>query len=554
MRNGLTILGFIFIASVSGQETTGALPPSVRFGLDTHDLPTLQAAPFDADLVAADDRHRDADGDLSLYARFVVANASLDRDGLWTELPDGSRIWRVRVLSTGAQAMELFFSDTYLPQGAQVYVYDEHAEQVLGGYTKLHVTEGGHFSTGMVFGEACIVEYEEPAEVRGEGSLHLVKVAHAYRNVLHLNSGACNVDVNCSEGGAWADQRDAVVRIRVVVPAGTGFCTGVLMNNTARDCKGYILTAFHCTRESVEASEHFGNYIFRFQFQRTTCATGSATGNEQWGCVPRADSNDEGGYFGSDYSLLELINPIPASYNPYWAGWDIGGQPPASGVCIHHPDGDVKKISTFSSAAGSGSWSGFTANSHWITYWESTANGSGVTEPGSSGSPIFDPEKRVVGTLTGGASCCTVNGCPNPPTGPDYPDYFGRMDYHFWENNPNTTEDELHWWLSPQNGPDFLDGSRNPCEPIGMDELSEGMPELFPNPVTDLLIVRVPQSLLGADRLDVRDPTGRLVHSQKIPAAGLVEVDVTQWANGSYLLSVGNTRERSLNAKFTVVR
>ena len=38
------------------------------------------------------------------------------------------------------------------------------------------------------------------------------------------------------------------------------------------------------------------------------------------------------------------------------------------------------------------------------SFWDATTNGHGVTEGGSSGSPIFNQNGRIVGQLSGGSS------------------------------------------------------------------------------------------------------------------------------------------------------
>ena len=53
----------------------------------------------------------------------------------------------------------------------------------------------------------------------------------------------------------------------------------------------------------------------------------------------------------------------------------------------------------------------------WISNWE-----QGVTEPGSSGSPLFDQNQRIIGQLFGGAAACS--GSVNNGSF----DYYGRMD------------------------------------------------------------------------------------------------------------------------------
>lgn len=547
-----TILhGLIVLCPLAGhsQETTGSIPLGLATGIHLEGAARSPIEVFDPGGAMADDAIRAANGKLPLYARFLDASGGLADGGSWTELGQGDRIWRLRVISAGAQAIECFFADVHLPAGSQLHVYDASGSEVHGGYTAQHVQEDGSLSADMVMGDDCVIEYFEPATVRGEGSLRLTRVLHAYNLTDMQKTGACEVDVNCTEGAEWADQRDAVVRIRVIVPSGAGYCTGTLMNNTANDCKGYILTAFHCTEESVSAN--FSGYQFRFNYQRPSCSGGTATSDNLTGCVFRAGSQDQGGTYGSDYSLVELTSPIPASYNPYWAGWDINISAPLSGVCIHHPDGDVKKVSTFASAPSSATWAGFTNGSHWRVVWSATDNGHGVTEPGSSGSPLFNPSKRVVGTLTGGSSCCTVNGCNIQGSGPTAPDFFGKMNYHWWENNPNPTAEELHWWLAPVSGPAFQNGSRNPCGPIGVEEIVDASPMLYPNPTDGIFTLKLPRGMSFGNRIKVHDPTGRLLHEVSVQS-DVALVDATGWAPGAYLVTI--VREGRTVGSATLIR
>ena len=82
----------------------------------------------------------------------------------------------------------------------------------------------------------------------------------------------------------------------------------------------------------------------------------------------------------SDVQLLRLNVPqAPQPFPVFLAGWDRTDVPPSSSVIIHHPAGDVKKISRDDDAPGrfQGFWR--------ILDWE-----AGVSEGGSSGAPPFD--------------------------------------------------------------------------------------------------------------------------------------------------------------------
>jgi lysyl endopeptidase len=102
----------------------------------------------------------------------------------------------------------------------------------------------------------------------------------------------------------------------------------------------------------------------------------------------------------------------------------------------------VKKISISNLPFESYTFSG--QENYWKVYWE-----EGVTESGSSGSPIFNPQRRIVGQLFGGTSGCTSS---------DQSDLYGKFSAS-WTGG-GTNETRLSNWLDPQNtGLEFIDGN-----------------------------------------------------------------------------------------------
>ena len=109
------------------------------------------------------------------------------------------------------------------------------------------------------------------------------------------------------------------------------------------------------------------------------------------------------------------------NWNCYYAGWDATDATTVTEATgIHHPSGDVKKICRENNAP-------FHSNAGGAAVWYINAWEEGVTEPGSSGSPLFDQNHRIIGQLYGGAAACS--GTNNNGS---Y-DYYGRLGVS-WNN------------------------------------------------------------------------------------------------------------------------
>jgi PKD repeat protein len=306
--------------------------------------------------------------------------------------------------------------------------------------------------------------------------IHVDRVMHNYRSTGFASqqkineSEACEVNVNCSPvGDTWQDEKKGVARIYVIEGNSAGWCTGSLVNNTAQNCRPYFLTALHCGVSTSAANMTQWKFYFRYESPNCTNPSTPGTLDDYFitGCVRKADSADNGGDTGSDFLLVQLGSATNESatittlkstnFNAYWNGWNANNTATTGGTGIHHPAGDIKKISTFTGTTLSNSWGGSVQNTHWRLSWTANANGHGVTEGGSSGSALFNNSQGyIVGTLTGGSSYC------NAQTSPDM---YGKMSYH-WTSNGTTTAKQLKPWLDPTNsGVLTLAGSYNPCTP-----------------------------------------------------------------------------------------
>lgn len=372
-------------------------------------------------------------------------NVSLDLSNSGTWAVEGQeRVWRLGVHCPEGTSVSFYLDAFDLAKGGALYVWNADRTDYLGAFTEANEKPWGGFAIGLLEGDSVVLELHEPLAASGLSALSIGQIIHGYRSLLAHpdapdpgtaalgplgNSGACNINVNCPEGADWQTEKKAVA---LIASGGYASCTGALVNNVESDGTPYFLTANHCLGAP-------SNWVFYFNHESTTCSgSDGPTDQSISGASLKANNS------GSDVALVQLSSTPPASYDVHYAGWDATGATPSSAVGIHHPSGDVKKICFQDNAPTSATASG--AAVWWIDDWE-----LGVTEPGSSGSPLFDQNHRIVGQLFGGAAACsgTVNNGAY--------DYYGKFDVSWDAGSSASTR--LMDWLDPNGtGTLVLDG------------------------------------------------------------------------------------------------
>lgn len=339
-------------------------------------------------------------------------------DELGSESGQGQARWRLRLHSAQARSLHVHLSDVVLPPGAALWLHDAAGRMTQGPYSA--ASAEGRMATALVLGDTAILELRVPQADRDRVQLRVAEVFHGFEDFAELRTqgsrakaGACERDVVCTEGAAWSDQIRSVARLQI----GENLCSGQLLNNTREDETPFLITANHCGLDALTAS----SLVAYFNFQREACGSGSGNLQESLSGATfvRSDQN-------ADYSLVRLNSAPPAAFQVYYSGWDASGDAVNSGAGIHHPGGDEKSISLFSESAqkiedscasqGDDGQCELVVDS-WMVRWS-----SGVTERGSSGSGLWDQNRRLVGLLSGGASDCSGS------DGNGQPDYYGRMD------------------------------------------------------------------------------------------------------------------------------
>lgn len=380
--------------------------------------------------------------------------------GYWDQPDAATARWRTRVQSAGALGLALEFSRYSLPEGAALWLYDEDGRLVQGPYTQANHTPEGKLWTAIVPGAAAVIELRVPTAKRSEVQLELGQLSHAFLDLAkaeswsQAKSGSCNVDAVCADGNNWRDEIRSVAHITI----GNQFvCTGQLINSVPQDTARLFVTANHC-EIGQGATTPASSVVFYWNYQTSSCGgtpNGSLAQNQSGSTLLAGD-------VGSDFTLVRLTQTPPESFNVYLAGWDARNNVPQSGVSIHHPNGDEKRISTYTAPAVAATvcidenLAGDCIRSvaAWQVNWA-----RGTTEGGSSGGGLWNQNHRLVGILSGGnASCAVIDG----------DDFYARLNVAYTANS--ATSGQLKAWLDPANtGATNLAG-RDPSDVVDPDE------------------------------------------------------------------------------------
>ena len=416
-----------------------------------------------------EDAKNEANGSPLRVAKIIETDLNMLNSGEWIKLPNGQNIWQLTVKCPDALATLLYYKKCYIPAGGKLFLYNAGKDQILGAYTPRSNPNGKEFVTEFVGGDEFTLEYVAPennASTDDKPIIEISGIAYGYNHIKVYSENTtknfgtasnCMVNINCSEGDNWQNKKRGVARTVTPIGRYAYYCSGTVVNNTAKDFTPYYLTAHHCfytTDGSIYAGDEGINMmLFYFNYELPGCEdlTVEPGSNTMFGAKMLVNIDISG---GSDGALIRLNQNIPDDYYVYYNGWDRTNTPAQSGVTIHHPSGDVKKISTFKQALTSSKWNSSSEqgadNAHWRVIFAETANGHSITEGGSSGSPIFNQNGLVVGTLTGGSTKCNA---------PNNPDYYGKFWYH-WDQYGSNTDLHMKKYLDPINtGQNTLQGA-----------------------------------------------------------------------------------------------
>lgn len=471
--------------------------------------------------------------------RFAYAhevNFTPFNSGDWKEV-EGGKVWTFTYKTHNEFSSSLTLVDVSIPEGSYITFYNPNTNELAGPFTQKS-TFKSKLGTQPIHGNTFTIKYFEPNKAP-KGTFKVKYIAEAYKNVFDVassfkkgfnSSGTCNNNVVCPEGDPYKDQINSVVLL--IKGNGTRWCSGCMIGNTDKSDTPYLLTAYHCVDANDNGSISTAEYIdldiwtFIFNYESPDCspsADGTTTNSI-------SGSSLVASWFDSDYALLELSSVPPLNYTPFYAGWDRTTAGANNAYGIHHPSGDVKKISFENDVVIE---SPLDVNRWRVPGWD-----DGPTEGGSSGSPLFNQFGKVVGQLYGGLSSC--GSLANADLNDDFDEY-GKFNVS-WDGNTKHDTTMLSKWLDP-TGKDLSDIEGYYIYPLFSDSNQFDYDfKMYPNPTSkNLFVSAFFEKNDNAINLEFVDYTGRIVLKTSFPNRVIkYSINISGLAQGCYFVKVNN--------------
>ncbi|MCY7359423.1 MAG: trypsin-like peptidase domain-containing protein, partial [Rudanella sp.] len=432
----LILAGFSVNAQVFTRKIDPADPATSKVArLPGGTLPATEFSSLDLASLHVEDALRKEQGRPLRIAQKQNASLNLLQVGRTVEA-DGERVTYYELRAPGAVAIGADFDQLQLAEGTRIFLYDAARTTLVGPITNTENTDNNHYLSDRLPGDRLIVEIREGPKASAS-VVNLSGIINEYTpygpiSATFRPTATCHNDLSCAP--SYQYEADGVAMILMFDGVSSFFlCSGSMLNDTRQSFRSYFLTAFHCmdfnSDLTINANESAStaSWSFYFKYQSPTCS-------------PTQDDNIyvtiNGATFRSaspntDMTLLELNRQMPLSQSITYNGWDRRTTNYTGGLFgIHHPRGSVKKISFTTNTFYNG-WNGTFPDSHY-----EMGLTSGSMEGGSSGSPLFNANRRVIGQLHGGSGTCPSSSVRS---------LYGRFDLSWFGNGANNTR--LSNWL-----------------------------------------------------------------------------------------------------------
>lgn len=557
MKKNLFIVLLVLSMTMQGQISQGGSPrffyeqiASKSFGSKTVVLPKL-----DYTKIQKEDKEDETNENIAMrFAYGHEVQLNLNNSGQLYTASNGDRFWILNIVSEGAKSLSFTFSNFYLPEGTELFVYNKDRSDIKGAFTHKNNNKSGFFSIAPVRGDQVTFNLYIPKQVKEKPIFKLETIAHDYSDIFKIakamaksenrqkmaDENPCFIGANCDSdiGGSLKREKQSVVMI--LTSSGERICTGALINNSNVDATPYLLTAEHCKR-------HFSQKVLPGQTLTPRQIRDSERDDpRKWMVVFNYEGDcqiDEGSTdqsisgtkiiydpwpfhgivkvdkdFGfKDFLLLELSKTPPLAYDPYYSGWDATSEKPRKISIIHHPFGSPKKVSQSSPAK--------------LPSFDNERNvqkviwSRGITAEGSSGAPLYNERREIIGVFHGGFSECDSR---------DSEDSY----YPFKDIYPFIKE-----FIAPSGITSIRGSDPLPILPKNLISDNNVNIKLSPNPVKDILVIT--HNFQNKDKINVNilDGNGRMMSNKTYfqnTDNNKLHIDVSNLNRGMYFCKVKN--------------
>lgn len=355
-------------------------------------------------------------------------------------MADGGFVWSGVAVSEGASALRLHIADFSLPEGSELYVYNDSG-QAFGPYTGEGPLGNGDFWTNTVASSRVFLQLRHfgttSPEALARSSFVIADVGHidpgAFRPAEQTTytTGLCGYNAECivnrmcvSGEPSFVDQdlAYAIAHYQFVKKPWIYICSGGLVADLDTSTAiPYFLTANHCLSTSKAAA------TVEAYFQYWTSGCGGACYNPE-GATPRVlgatlvKTNATG-----DYTLLKLNAAAPPG--SVFLGWSTAPVASTDGAMLYrvsHPQGAPQAYSEHQVDITAGTCTGWPRGS-----WIYSRDVVGATEGGSSGSPVVNAAGQIVGQLSGACGTNVNDSCDsvsNATVDGAFASYYGEVE------------------------------------------------------------------------------------------------------------------------------
>ena len=377
------------------------------------------------DICLDDTKNKTEECGTILYGKGIDVNVDFFDIAKRYEYNNDTTIWILNIKSQNAFGYQLVFNSFFLPKDCKLFIYNETKTMKIGAFTSRNIRPDNRFVTQNINGNSIYLELIVPSTIKKNITLNLENVVYIYNDIFSVTQAkddqSCFRFTPCAEALGWEKQIKSVAQLLITDGTNWSTCTGTLINkefNYMDYEKPYMISAAHCVNNMARNGEdvNLEDCIAVFRYESNECMYDTNTeGEGQSKSVvgfTEIENNSE-----VDFLLLQLNNQVGEiiDYDISFSGWDRRTSEDVitdNVFGIHHPMGKSKNISIDYQTPVSSYLPNCGGTQPIELNYLKLFFDFGNVHNGSSGSPLYNSSKLIIGTLHG--TDCRIIPAPGP--------------------------------------------------------------------------------------------------------------------------------------------